>query len=59
MNKWLYKAGDTLFCLMGFVAVALIFAGIIIFGKPAGKLAHCPLDFFVKSARSYSVSTLP
>jgi hypothetical protein len=55
----LYKIGDTLLWLAGFLAIALIFAGIVAFGKPAGKLSHCPLNFFAKSPQSYSAVVVP
>jgi hypothetical protein len=59
MKKILYKAGDALLCLAGFLALALIFAEIAAVGKPAGKIAHGHWGFGAKSSRSYSAPVLP
>jgi hypothetical protein len=59
MKNILYKAGDTLLCLVGFLALALIFAEIATLGKPAGKIAHGHLGFWAKSSGSYSAPVLP
>jgi hypothetical protein len=59
MKNILSKIGDTLLFFAGFLAISFIFTGIVSFGKPAGKLSHCPLDFFAKSSRSYSATVLP
>jgi hypothetical protein len=59
MKNFLYKAGDTLLSLLGFLALALIFAEIAAFGKPAGNISHGHLSFLAKSSRSYSAPVLP
>jgi hypothetical protein len=59
MKNFLYKAGDTLLSLLGFLALALMFAEIAAFGKPAGKISHGHLGFSTKLSRSYSAPVLP
>ncbi|MDR1248496.1 MAG: hypothetical protein LBK63_04245 [Treponema sp.] len=59
MKNIVYKAGDALLCLVGFLALALIFAEIAAFGKPAGKISHGHLGFWAKASRSYSAPVLP
>jgi hypothetical protein len=59
MKNILYQAGDALLCLLGFLALALMFAEIAAFGKPAGKVSHGHLGFLAKSSRSYSAPVLP
>lgn len=46
MNRLLSKIGNMLLCILGILFVMMVFAVIVIVGKPGGALSHCPIELF-------------
>jgi hypothetical protein len=52
MNTLLLKFGDAFLCILGTLFVMMVFAVIVIAGKPGGALSHCPLKLFTVTIKT-------